>query len=208
MIDPPLSVLRSLLVATTIAVATISTARAQDAPKGETPRPNIVFLLADDMRWDAMGCAGNPIIKTPNLDAIASDGVRFKNSFVTTSICAASRASIMTGLYERTHRYTFDTKPIAREHIEISYPVLLRKAGYRIGFVGKFGIGVPAGATKEMFDSFVPLDRTPYWKKLPDGTEKHLTDIECEKAIEFIQRAQARRTVLPLRQLQRTSRRG
>ena len=149
-------------------------------------RPNVVFVLADDMRWDMMGCAGNPIIKTPHLDALARDGVRFENAFVTTAICAASRASILTGLHERTHRYTFGTKPVTAQHVAISYPVLLRKAGYRTGFVGKFGIGVPPGGAKEMFDSFVPLDRNPYWKKQPDGTEKHLTDIEGEKAVEFI----------------------
>ena len=152
----------------------------------EPRRPNVVFVLADDMRWDMMGCAGNPIIKTPHLDSLAKDGVRFENAFVTTAICAASRASILTGLHERTHRYTFGTKPITPEHVAISYPVLLRKAGYRTGFVGKFGIGVPPGGAKEMFDSFTPLDRNPYWKKQPDGTEKHLTDIEGEKAVEFI----------------------
>jgi arylsulfatase A-like enzyme len=174
------------LVAITFLLVTFSPATAQDKSRADTKRPNIVFLLADDMRWDAMGCAGNPIIKTPNLDALASQGTRFKNAFVTTSICAASRASILTGLYERTHRYTFNTKPITPEHIAISYPVLLRRAGYRTGFVGKFGVGVPPGAAKEMFNSFAVLDRTPYWKKQPDGSEKHLTDIEGEKAIEFI----------------------
>ena len=138
------------------------------------------------MRWDMMGCAGNTIIQTPQLDALAKDGVRFQNAFVTTAICAASRASILTGLYERTHRYTFGTKPITAEHVEISYPALLRRAGYRTGFVGKFGVGVPPGGAKQMFDSFTPLNRTPYWKKQPDGTLKHLTDIEGEKAIEFI----------------------
>jgi arylsulfatase A-like enzyme len=149
-------------------------------------RPNVVFLLADDMRWDMMGCAGNKVIQTPNLDALAKDGTRFRNMFVTTAICAASRASLLTGLYERTHRYTFNTRPITDEHLAISYPVLLRQAGYRTGFVGKFGVGVGKGAEKRMFDSFVPLDRTPYWKKQPDGTEKHLTDIEGEKAIAFL----------------------
>jgi arylsulfatase A-like enzyme len=154
-------------------------------------RPNIVLLVADDMRWDMMGCAGNPIIKTPNLDALARDGIRFNNAFVTTSICAASRASILTGLYERTHRYTFGTKPISEQHVKISYPVLLRKSGYRTGFVGKFGVSVPTRADKEMFDFIKVLQPNPYWKKQPDGTEKHLTDIEAEKAIEFIKGSQA-----------------
>src|SRR2546425_273401 len=112
-------------------------AHAADLPK----RPNLVFLLSDDQRWDAMGCAGNPIIQTPQMDALARDGVRFRNAFVTTPICAASRASIFTGLYERTHRFTFGTAPIADRHTDISYPVLLRRAGYRTGFVGKFGVG-------------------------------------------------------------------
>lgn len=164
-------------------------ALAVPAPACAAERPNIVFLLADDMRWDMMGCAGNPIIHTPHLDMLAADGSRFTNSFVTTAICAASRASILTGLHERTHRYTFGTKPIAAEHIALSYPALLQEHGYHTGFVGKFGVGVPPGATKEMFDSFAPLDRNPYWKKQPDGTEKHLTDIEGEKAIEFINAA-------------------
>jgi arylsulfatase A-like enzyme len=184
---PHLASPRYWLLAIAFVPLVITSATAEDKPiAAEGHQPNIVFFLADDMRWDAMGCTGNPIIKTPNLNALASDGVRFKNAFVTTSICAASRASILTGLYERTHRYTFGTKPIAREHTAISYPQLLRKAGYRTGFVGKFGVGVPPGVEKEMFASLTPLDRTPYWKKQADGTEKHLTDIEAEKAIEFI----------------------
>jgi len=141
------------------------------------------------MRWDMMGCAGNSIIRTPKLDALAGDGTRFKSAFVTTAICAASRASILTGLHERTHRYTFGTKPITAEHVAVSYPVLLRDAGYRSGFVGKFGVGVQQGAQKRMFDSFTPLDRTPYWKKQADGTLKHLTDIEGDAAISFIDAA-------------------
>jgi arylsulfatase A-like enzyme len=155
-------------------------------PAADAPRPNVLFILTDDQRWDMMGCAGNPIIRTPNMDALAKDGVRFRNMFVTTAICAASRASIFTGLYERTHRYTFNTKPITDEHVAISYPALLRQAGYRTGFVGKFGVGVEKGATARMFDSFVPLTRNPYWKKQPGGTEKHLTDIEGEKAVAFL----------------------
>src|SRR5437879_4358671 len=90
-------------------------------------RPNFLFLLADDQRWDALGCAGNRIVQTPHVDALARGGVRFRNAFVTTSICAASRASILTGLYERTHRCTFGTPPLARRYVDQSYPVLLRQ---------------------------------------------------------------------------------
>ncbi|MBA4148040.1 MAG: sulfatase [Verrucomicrobia bacterium] len=150
-------------------------------------RPNIIFLLSDDHRWDMMSCAGNKIIQTPEMYALARDGVRFKNAFVTTPICAASRASIFTGLHERTHRYTFGTKPLTDEHVRMSYPAALKRAGYRTGFVGKFGVGVEGGATDAMFDSFVKVDRNPYFKKMPDGSERHATEIEGDRAIEFLE---------------------
>ena len=97
-------------------------------PPGQNP-PNYIFLLTDDQRWDALGCAGNPIIQTPNMDRMAEDGVRFSRAFATTPICAAGRASVFTGLYERTHGYTFTKPPIRREFSDISYPALLRRAG-------------------------------------------------------------------------------
>ncbi len=154
-------------------------------------RPNIIFFLSDDQRADFLGCAGNPIVKTPNIDQLAAQGTRFENAFVTTSICAASRATILTGLWERSHKYTFGTPPIADEIARNTYPVVLKQAGYRTGFVGKFGVGVAKGMTEEMFDSFVPLNRNPYFKEQPDGTKRHLTNITGDKAIEFIRSCDA-----------------
>lgn len=155
-------------------------------------RPNIIFFLSDDQRADFLGCAGHPILKTPNIDRLAATGVRFENAFVTTSICAASRATLLTGLWERSHKYTFGTPPIADEITDVSYPVVLKQAGYRTGFVGKFGVGVGKGKTAEMFDSFVPLNRNPYFKKQADGTSRHLTNITGDKAIEFLQTCDAK----------------
>lgn len=150
-------------------------------------RPNIIFFLSDDQRADFLGCAGHPILKTPNIDKLAAQGTRFENAFATTSICAASRATLLTGLWERSHKYTFGTPPIADEVVKNSYPLQLRNAGYRTGFVGKFGVGVGQGLTNEMFDSFVPLNRNPYFKKQADGTVRHLTNITGDKAIEFVE---------------------
>lgn len=149
-------------------------------------RPNLIVIIADDMRYDMLGASGNPVIQTPHLDALSKGGVRFRNTFVTTAICAASRATILTGLYERTHRYTFRNKPIAATHWSQTYPVRLKQAGYRTGFVGKFGVEVNDGATAQAFDDFAPLDQAPYFKKQPDGTQKHLTEIEGDRAIEFL----------------------
>jgi arylsulfatase A-like enzyme len=147
-------------------------------------KPSIIFLLTDDQRYDAMSCAGNPIIHTPNMDWLAQNGIRFENAFVTTPICAASRASIFTGLYERRHDYTFTKPPIRKEYCDLSYPFLMRKAGYRTGFVGKFGVEVPDGVEDEWFDDFKP-SAYPYFKDI-NGTKKHLTDINMDRAIAFI----------------------
>ena len=106
-------------------------------------RPNILFMLTDDQRFDDLGCMGNKIIQTPNLDKLAADGVIFDNAFVTTAICCSSRASILTGQHMRRHQiYDFAT-PLSSEAMDNTYPVLLRKSGYRTGFLGKMAIGRP-----------------------------------------------------------------
>lgn len=148
--------------------------------------PNIIFFLVDDQRNDTLGCAGHPIIKTPVIDALAARGTRFRNAFVTTSICAASRASIFTGMYERSHGYTFNTPPIKAEYLASSYPLRLKAAGYRSAFIGKLGVDMPSGSTAGMFDSFVAVDRTPYITTLPDGSKIHETDLAANHAIEFL----------------------
>lgn len=157
----------------------------------ETQRPNIVFLLADDQRNDTLGCAHHPILQTPHIDQLAKEGTRFENAFVTTSICAASRATLFTGLYERSHRFTFRTPPIQDEHARQSYPYLLRQSGYRTGFVGKFGVRVSDGLTQQMFEYFKPHGRSPYFKTMPDGTFRHEVEIAGDQAIEFLQTCRA-----------------
>src|SRR5437762_12513358 len=67
------------------------------------PRPNIVFVLLDDLRWDELGCAGHPFVRTPNIDRLAREGALFKNAYATTPLCSPSRASILTGRYAHAH---------------------------------------------------------------------------------------------------------
>ena len=147
-------------------------------------RPNIVFLLIDDQRNDTLGCAGHPVIKTPVIDALAVEGVRFQNAFVTTSICAASRASILTGLFERTHGYTFKTPPLKAALMSNSYPSLLRQAGYRTGFIGKYGVKTEGNQEEMMFDFFKPHKQG--FLKQPDGTRRHETEVAGDRAVEFL----------------------
>lgn len=149
-------------------------------------RPNLLFFLTDDQRHDMIGAAGHPVLQTPTIDRLAENGIRFTHAFVESPICAASRATFLTGLHARTHGYTFETPPLAARFIATSYPVLLRQAGYRTGFVGKLGVDISPEAV-EMFDSVEILNRTPYFKPQPDGGVRHLTDITADRAVAFLQ---------------------
>lgn len=152
-------------------------------------RPNILFILVDDQRDDMLGCAGNPIVQTPAVDKLAEQGVRFTNAFVTTSICAASRASIFTGMYESTHNFTFGKPPLNADLAQICYPALLKEAGYSTAFVGKFGINVENknSVLNEWFDYYAlsPIN-SPYVEVGADGRRKHSAEIKGEQAISYI----------------------
>jgi len=104
-------------------------------------RPNILFIFSDDQRSDAMSCAGNSIIKTPEHDKLAAEGVLFENCFVTTSICCVSRASVLTGQYARRHGIDDFVKMFPDEQLDQTYPAIMRRSGYWTGFVGKWGVG-------------------------------------------------------------------
>ncbi|MCP3915998.1 MAG: sulfatase-like hydrolase/transferase [bacterium] len=148
-------------------------------------RPNFLFVLTDDQRADALGCAGHPVLETPNIDRLAESGVRFTNAFVTTSICAASRASLMTGLYEGTHGHTFRAPPIRAQDAQASFPSQLRGAGYRTGFTGKWGVRVAGEGRKGMFDAFRPVG-LPYHKAQPDGSTRHASERTADEAVAFL----------------------
>jgi len=162
---------------------------AQEINKTEQ-RPNIIFIITDDQRWDALNYAGNELIRTPNMDKLAQEGVYFENAFVTTPICAASRASIMTGLFERKHGYTFTKPPLSKELIDKSYFALLKEAGYYNGYLGKFGVAFENKLDTTLFDVYRPYTADFYYR-LTDGATKHthLTKIMSEKALDFIKNA-------------------
>ena len=164
--------------------------------RAQNKKPNIIFILTDDQRAEAMGYAGNKIIKTPEMDKLASQGIYFKNAFVTTPICAASRASILTGMYERTHLYTFQQGNLKQPYADQSYPVLLKKQGYYTGFFGKFGVEYPSFNT--MFDQGENYDRNTkykdhrgYFYKTLGKDTVHLTRYTSQKAMDFISSAPA-----------------
>ncbi len=151
------------------ALTTLGTAAASLALRGRSlfaaerpiPRaaPNILFIMTDDQRWDALSAAGNPILRTPNIDRIANEGVRFAEAFVTNSLCAPSRASFLTGLYSHAHGVvTHGTMPENRNQVGLpetqeTFVTMLQRAGWHTGLVGKWHIR----SEPEGFDEWVIL---------------------------------------------------
>jgi arylsulfatase A-like enzyme len=170
-------------VLTILCLSSFQTIYGQLLKNKQSGRPNIILIVTDDQRWDMLGCAGNNIIQTPNIDRMAKEGVRFSHAFSTTPICAASRASILTGLYERKHAFNFGTAPISKAYSDISYPYLLKQAGYRTGFVGKFGVKLETPV--DSLFSWYKINGFPYWKMV-NGKKTFLTDLQGEQAIQFI----------------------
>ncbi len=110
--------------------------------QAEAKKPNIIFLLADDQNILSVGCYGNSEVQTPHMDKLGADGVIFDKHYNTTPICMASRASIMTGMYEYKTGTNFQHGDMTPKIWEKSYPILLREAGYLTAFAGKFGFQI------------------------------------------------------------------
>ena len=141
---------------------------------------NIVVLYADDWRYDTLGVAGNPVVKTPVLDRLAGEGMRFTHNCVTTAICGVSRASLLTGQWMSRHgnpSFGMFKMPWSE-----TYPGLLRTHGYYVGHVGKWHNGkFPAS----QFDFGRAYSGT-HWIKEPDGTKIHVTRKNENDALEFL----------------------
>jgi len=158
---------------------------AADAP----PRPNLVFLLVDDLRWNALGFMGDRIVQTPNLDRLAAHGTVFDNCFVTTSICSVSRASILTGQWMRRHGIVDFAAGLNGAAWENTYPAQLRRAGYRTGFIGKYGVGNDreTAAKAAEFDSWRGLSgQAGAFIEANDPTRTHKTARFGNEALEFL----------------------
>ncbi|MHC4167624.1 MAG: sulfatase family protein [Planctomycetota bacterium] len=124
-------------------VAGVSALASTKAFASRGKRPNIVLIVSDDHGLETLGCYGNAVIKTPNLDGLAADGVRFTNAFCTTASCSASRSVILSGMYNHAngqygHQHSYHHF-ISFPNVK-SLPVLLTEAGYRTGRIGKYHV--------------------------------------------------------------------
>jgi len=124
-------------------IATISGCKSW--PVGKSPRPNIIFILADDLGYGDLGCYGQKEIATPNIDRIAKEGLIFTDHYAGSTVCAPSRCSLMTGLHTG-HCWIRGNALLPLRPSDVTVAKLLKEAGYTTGAIGKWGLG-EAGTT-------------------------------------------------------------
>ncbi len=164
---------------------------------GGARQPNVLVILTDDVRADAMGCAGDKRLETPNLDRLAAEGVRFANSFVTTSLCSPSRASLLTGCYAHKHgvRDNFSRDP---EQACPTFAEVLQKSGYETGYIGKWHM-LQSGTPRAGFDHWVSFTgQGEYFRNTMNIDGKwslvinYVTDELTDHAVRFLERDRAK----------------
>ncbi|MCW5982796.1 MAG: sulfatase [Bryobacteraceae bacterium] len=169
----------------------------------QTKKRNLVFILADDHRFDQLGCLGHPWLKTPHLDRLAQKGVLFENAFVTTSLCSPSRASILTGQYVHSHQVTDNVSPLPAGLT--TFPQVLQKHGYRTALIGKWHMGGDSDEPRPGFDHWASFrgqgdynNPTINFNGDRRKTQGYVTDILTDEAVRFIDENRSRPFLLYL----------
>lgn len=161
-------------------------------------RPNLLFILIDDLRYDGLGCTGHPFVKTPNIDRLAREGARFTNAFVTTPLCSPARGSFLTGQYVHKHGVTGNGDNAALSHKLVTFPKLLQDAGYETGYIGKWHMGTD-DSPRPGFDRWVSFRGQGRYDDPPlniDGKQVeqkgYITDILSQYAAEFVRKPRSK----------------
>ena len=163
------------------------------ASSAAEPRPNILLVVVDDLRFDDFGAAGHPFARTTHLDRVAREGAQFKNFFAVTPLCSPSRANILTGLETRHHGILDNTERSPRSHALPTFARNLHASGYHTGFIGKWHMGNDP-TPRPGFDYWVSMkgqgevaDPELYENGRLGRVPGYVTDIFTQRAVSFLQ---------------------
>jgi N-acetylglucosamine-6-sulfatase len=155
-------------------------------------RPNIVFILVDDMRWDELRCTGHPFAQSPNADRLAREGANMRNAFAVTPLCSPSRASFLSGKYPHEHGIIDNTDRSPASHALVTWPRMLHDQGYRTCFVGKWHMGID-DSPRPGFDRWVSfqgqgecIDPVLNVDGASSRTKGYITDLLTDHAVAFL----------------------
>ena len=165
-------------------------------------RPNIIFILADDLGWGDLGCYGHPQLRTPHLDRMAKQGVQFTQFYVNGSVCSPSRTAFTTGQYPARHRVHGHfaaaelnqqrSMPNWLDPAAVTLPRLLRQAGYRTAHFGKWHLGSGQGAPEPGaygFDEYRTVNATgPSWDERDPHFRANSTEKIVDETLRFIRK--------------------
>jgi arylsulfatase A-like enzyme len=173
------------------------------ATRAAEKKPNFIFVIADDQRWDAMGTvqkehggkARYPWFETPNMDRLAGDGVRFRNAFITHSICSPGRAGFLTGQYTHVNGVMDNSTPLPED--SVTHATLLRAEGYRTAYFGKWHMGNQR--TRPGFDHFASFVDQGVYQDCPvlvngvrTSTKGWIDDVSTDFAIDWLKQNHAK----------------
>jgi N-acetylglucosamine-6-sulfatase len=146
---------------------------AVTAQTGEEPRPNVIVIVVDDLRFDEFGAGGHPYLETPNIDRLAAEGAMFLDAFHAVPLCSPNRASILTGQYPSRHGIIDNVARNRASHRLQTFPQAMQAAGYETGFLGKWHMG---------------NDATPSEDGQLHRVDGYITDLLTDRAVNFIER--------------------
>jgi len=178
----PADINRKLILSAVGGFFLFSGCASESSKEQQGKKLNIVFFLADDLRWNSLGCMGNRIVQTGNIDQLSKEGVRFSNACVTTSISMVSRANLLTGQYMSRHGIREFGVPLGEDAFSATYPSIIRKAGYWTGYVGKYGVG----KIRESDFDFSREYEVKHWFPEGNGDSIHVTQRNLRDALTFL----------------------
>ncbi|MDA2928976.1 sulfatase-like hydrolase/transferase [Acidobacteria bacterium AH-259-O06] len=165
----------------------------------QTDRPNVLFILTDQFRYDALAANGNANVHTPELDRLAKKGIRFENYYCAQAVCTPSRATLLTGRYPHSHGLqdnVYDIKSafdLPQYKLRPNFPELLKQAGYRTGYIGKWHLG---DENPDFFDYWKGFNSLlPHWLGKPHESA-YRPDVNTESALKFLAENRSRAFLL------------